>query len=158
MRLQAAALALALHASAAHAGSPSCSGTLSGAVKGAFSCTVEAAVNAAGNVRLVIAAEAPPAGVKTLVPAELEIPGPPAAGTHTLKTLVGARASVSTAAGASWSAAKAKRNRGEVSLALESLERERSAGDALTVSGSFHARLVGAGRGKKGEIVLDVTF
>jgi len=154
--LVAAALLAALAAPAA-ARETGCRGTISGAVKGTFTCKLGAFARE-GSHYLVIEPLGPVEGVPGYWPGSFELPGKPAARRYTLDDLVSGRASVAAEGGALYSATKTSGQRGEVTLQLRSVEPDPSAAGSFRVRGSYRARLVPVGAGKSGEVLLDVTF
>ncbi len=154
--LVAAALLAAL-ASPAAARDPDCRGTLSGAVKGAFPCTLRVFARDGGHY-LVIEPLGPVEGVPGYWPGSFELPGKPEVRRYTLDELVAGRASVGVEGGALYSATKTSGQRGEVTLQLRSVRADKAAPGVFRVRGSYRARLLPVGAGKSGEVLLDVTF
>ncbi len=150
--IPAALLAALLAPVAASAGDGRCTGTLSGAVQGTFTCSVTATSDAT-TAQVVITADAPIPGVRTLTPARFELRGPMTTGTRTLATLGKGGASLETAGGARYAAAG---ERGEVTLTVEQAERYPHV-PGVAVSGPLDARLVPAS-GAEGEVRMKVTF
>ena len=148
----AAALAFALATTPA---APGCSGTLSGSVTGAFTCDASLADTGGGATALVLTPRGPIDGVPSYAPGAFELPGKPAPGTYTLATLGPGRASVAAEGGTLYTATKTSSQRGEVTLVLSSVRRE---GGRLVPHGTYRARLVPAGGGKTGEVVVEVRF
>lgn len=151
--LAALLLASALAAPAA----PACKGTISGAVKGSFTCKVGAFAKD-GSHYLVIEPQGPVEGVPGYWPGSFELPGKPEARRYTLDELVAGRASVAAEGGALYSATKTSGQRGEVTLELRSVVADGKQAGAFRVRGSYRARLIPVGAGKSGEVQLDVTF
>jgi hypothetical protein len=149
--LAATLLAVAAPVAAASAESPSCSGVLSGAVTGTFACSVTLRTDG-GKTRLVISTDDRVAGVRALLPASFDLPGPLQARTYTLRTLGGGESRVETSAGARYLASAGQ---GEAELILDRVERYAQPRGFLLVSGTLHARLVGPG---PGVVTLDVRF
>jgi hypothetical protein len=145
---------LALPASAA---GPGCRGTLSGAAAGAFTCDVSFSVTDEGRHVFVVNPRGPIDGVPSYAPGAFELPGPPRPGTYTLSTLGPGRASVAAEGGTLYTATKTSSERGEVTLVLASV-REAPGGKGLRAHGTYRARLVPAGGGKSGEVVIEVVF
>jgi hypothetical protein len=137
----------------ARAQASGCTGTLSGAVTGTFTCSVAARIE--GSVATVtISADGPVAGVRSLKPGTVSLAVPVPSGTYSGEALKGAAASVETASGATFAAGGGK---GEVTLTVDQAERYRQAPDNLVMSGSLKARLVSA-KGGKGEVLVEVRF
>jgi hypothetical protein len=134
-----------------------CRGTLSGAVTGRFRCSVALEVAGDGKTYFVLTARESIDRVPSYAPGAFEVPDPVTPATYTLDTLGMGRASVALEGGALYTATKTSSQRGEVTLALRSVRRARPAG-AYTVHGTYRARLVPAGAGKRGEVVVEVTF
>lgn len=140
-------------ADAADGGQPvTCSGTLSGAVAGAFTCDVTAAI-AGDIVTLKIVPLGGVAGVRTLVPADFELAMPLRPGTFSRDAL-GGSAVVELVGGQRYTASA---RRGEVSLVLESAERYAQARGFYVVSGALTAHLVGDGA-LRDEVVVEARF
>jgi len=154
--LVAAALLASLAAPAA-AKDQGCRGTISGAVKGAFTCKLGAFAKD-GSHYLVIEPLVPVEGVPGYWPGSFELPGKPEARRYSLDELVAGRASVAAEGGALYSATKTSGQRGEVTLQLRSVKPDPAAAGRFRVHGSYRARLVPVGAGKSGEVLLDVTF
>jgi len=147
-------LALALALATTPAG-PTSSGTLSGSVTGAFTCDAALVESGEGALALVLTPRGPIDGVPSYAPGAFELPGKPAPGTFTLATLGPGRASVAAEGGTLYTATKTSSQRGEVTLVLTSVRRE---GGRLVAHGTYRARLVPAGGGKTGEVVVEVRF
>ena len=60
--------------------------------------------------------------------------------------------------GTLYTATKTSGQRGEVEVTLTSVKRKPAAKDAWVVHGSYRARLLPAGSGKSGEVVVEVKF
>jgi hypothetical protein len=149
-------VALVLGALAAPAAEPACRGTLSGSVKAEFACSA-GVVEKDGAFYLVIDATGPIPGVPGCAPGSFELPRV-AAGTYTLDTLGMGRASVAAEGGTLYTATKTTGQRGEVTLILRSAARSSGERFAYRVHGTYRARLVPAGAGKTGEVVVEVAF
>lgn len=135
-----------------------CSGTLDGAVKATFECTVSLERSRQGKaVTLVISPVGAVTGVRSFQPARFDIPEPISVKTYRLDTLGPGRSRLETARGKVFSATRSKATRGDVELSLDTVERERSASGGYTVSGTLHARLA-AGGARADPVILDVTF
>lgn len=154
----AAVLGLLLAAPPARAQAPGCSGTISGAVAGAFDCTVAMAKGSAGTISFVVTPAAEVPGTKAFAPGDLEIRGPLEIKTYMVPALVQAKASLTTGAGAVFAAAGGTRGKGEVTLSIETLERYAQLPGRLVVNGTYQARLVPTKKAKKGEVLVDVRF
>jgi hypothetical protein len=150
-----AALLLAGPAGAARAAPPACSGTLSGSVTGKFTCTVAVTPGEGKALYLVIAPTSKVDGVPSLVPGSFEITGLLRPGTHRLDDLGMGKASVAADGGTLFTATKTTGQRGEAKLTLT---RARKVNGAWEIHGSWWARLLPAGGGKTGEVVVEVTF
>lgn len=157
-----AAVAAALLALAAAPGdrapAPRCSGTLSGAVRGRFACVAEVARSEDGKLLLVITPKGPIPGVPSYAPGAFELPEPLNPGTYTLADLGAGRASVAAEGGALYTATKTSSTRGEVTLVLRSVRRSQKGPPGYVVRGTYSARLVPAGAGREGTVVVDVRF
>jgi len=150
-----AAAAVALAAALAPSSARACSGTLTGAATGAFDCTVTVTPGKDGHYSVVVAPSGKIAGVERFLPATFEFAGRPMAGTYTLATFSGARASLQTTGNTAYRAGLAAgRRQGEVTLSIDTVEREARGG--VTVSGRMNARLVPAiGTGPPVVVVVD---
>jgi len=149
-------VALALAAVLVPSTASACSGKLSGALTGAFECTVSVTAGQGGQFSIVMAPSGKIDGVERFLPATFELAGRPAVGTLTLATLAGARASLQATGKATYRAGlSAGKRQGEVTLTLEAVERDARGG--LTVIGTLTARLAPAS-GKGAPVVVDVAF
>jgi hypothetical protein len=151
-----AAVAVVLFLSLAPSDAEACTGKLSGALSGTFGCTLSVTAGKAGQFSVVIAPSGKIAGIERFLPATFELPGKPAVGTFTLATFAGARASLQTTGKVDYVAGLAAGKRqGEVTLVVETAEREARGG--YTLSGTLRARLVPAS-GTGAPVVMDVAF
>lgn len=130
-----------------------CTGTLSGAVRGTFDCRVTVAIEGE-KVTFGVVALGPVAGVRTLVPSSFELSMPLRAGTYARDAITGGAAVVELTGGDRYTASA---RRGEVALGLDSAERYRQARNFYVVSGTLRAHLVGDGAAQ-GEVVLELRF
>jgi hypothetical protein len=135
-----------------------CQGMLSGAVKGAFACEVRTVTTQEGRPAFTIVARDAVTDVPTYQPGSFELPGAPEARTYTLGDLGQGVASVAREGGALYVASKTSGQRGEVTLTLRSVRAVPGEPPAWIVHGSYRARLLPAGAGKSGEVLVDVTF
>jgi hypothetical protein len=154
----ASAVALLLAAPAAKAQDPQCSGTLSGAVQGAFDCTVTMEKAGPGTISLALAPAAKVAGTRAFAPGAIQLRGPLAARTYASGDLVRGKASLTTTKGRAFAATAGASGRGEVTLTIANLERYAQLPGRYVANGTYRARLVPAGKGRKGEVVVDVQF
>ncbi len=156
----AAALALLAGSCPALAGEApaSCQGTLGGAVTGSFTCLAGAVPGDDGQVFFVITALDAVRGVVTYQPGSFELRRPVAPGTYTLETLGVGMATVAAEGGTLFSATKTSSQRGEVTLSLRSVTPDPARPGGFAVHGSLRARLLPAGAGKTGEVVVEVRF
>jgi hypothetical protein len=130
-----------------------CTGTLSGAVKGQFTCRVT--VSIAGDVatfRVEPLVAVP--GVRTLVPADFQLAVPLRSQAYGRDAVKGGSAVVELPTGDRYTASG---RRGEVALTLVSAERYKQARDFYVVSGTLLAHLVADGAAQ-GEVVLELHF
>lgn len=161
MRLWIASLAtaaLALAPYLALAETPACRGKLSGAVEGKFGCLARVARGEDGKVLFVITPKDPIPDVPTYQPGSFELPDRPAVRTYTLDTLGFGMASVAKEGGTLFTATKTTGQRGEVTLTLKSVKADSREKGAWAVHGAYRARLLPAGAGKQGEVVVEVDF
>jgi hypothetical protein len=154
----ASVLAVLLAAPPAHAQAPNCSGSLSGAVTGAFDCTVAMGKGGAGTISFVLTPAANVTGTKAFAPGSLEIRGPLEMKTYTSQALVQGKASITDSAGAIFAATGGKRGKGQVTLTVANLERYAQLPGRYLVNGTYQARLVPAKKARKREVVVDVQF
>jgi hypothetical protein len=96
--------------------------------------------------------------VPAFSPGAFEIPEPVRAGTYTLDTLGQGLASLAAEGGTLYTAAKTSGQRGEVELSLEEVRADPAAKGGRTVRGTYRARLVPAGSGRSGSVVVEVKF
>jgi hypothetical protein len=130
-----------------------CTGTLSGAVKGRFTCKVTVGIDGEVVSFKVEALDAV-AGVRTLVPAAFELAAPLRTRTYTREAVTTGSAVVELAGGARYTASG---RRGEIALDLTSAERYRQSPKFYVVSGTLKAHLV-ADAAALGEVVLELAF
>ena len=149
-----AALSLAAPVRAADA----CRGTLSGMVKGAFDCTARIVTLGEGKGAFEIRPAGPIDGVPAYQPGAFEIALPPRPGTYGLDALGMGKASVAADGGAFYSATKTTGQRGEVTLVLRSVKPDPEAAGTWIVHGTYRARLIPAGAGKEGDVVVEASF
>jgi hypothetical protein len=154
LRLLALALSVAAPPAAAEA---RCKASLSGAVKAEFECLV-AVTEIDGSGLFVLHAKDPVPGIPSVVPGAFLIALPVKAGTYTLDALGQGKASVAAEGGALYVASKTSSQRGEVALTLTKAEKDSRSKGAYVVHGSYRARLVPAGGGKQGEVVVEAKF
>jgi hypothetical protein len=148
------ALAVPSLVRAAEAG---CHGSLSGSVQGTFPCTFRIAVVDDSTAVFEIKGMAPIEGVPSYVPGAFQLPRPVKVGTFKLEDLGPGRASVAAEGGTLYTATKTTGQRGEVTLELTGVE-PGHVGAVPVCHGSYRARLIPAGAGKAGEVVVVVTF
>lgn len=134
-----------------------CTGTLSGSVKGTFGCVAEIVKGDGGKLMFVLRPEDTIDGVPTYQPGSFELPGPPAARRYTLDALGMGMASVAAEGGALYTATKTSSQRGEVTLTFTAAKAPRGTG-GWTVHGTYRARLIPAGAGKQGEVIVEARF
>jgi len=141
-------------------GAAACSGTLSGAVRGSFGCTMTAFERATGGVKVVLEPAGLPPGVGALVPGEFEIAPPVGtARAYGLGELAKAQLLLSTSAHQTFLATKRKdQTRGQVTVRLSRYEAPRDHEGAPVVAGSLEARLVPGAPDASGEVVVQVQF
>jgi hypothetical protein len=149
------AFALAAPSGATRAEKPACAGKLSGAVSGNFGCTVAVTAGEGGALYLVIAPTGTVEGVPSLVPGSFEVTGLLAPGTYRLDDLGMGKSSVAVEGGALYTATKTTGQRGEARLVVRSARKVKGAWE---VHGTWWARLIPAGSGKTGEVVVEVSF
>jgi hypothetical protein len=126
-------------------------------VTGSFEC--QASVYArGGKLFFHIAPRAPVEGAPGFSPGTFELPERPTARTYTLDDLGMGRAAVAAEGGTLYNATKTSSQRGEVRLTLRRLRKDARAEGLYLVRGSYRARLVPAGGGKTGEVVVEVDF
>ncbi len=153
----AAATLLALAAPTARA-VPTCEGRLSGKVSGTFACDVSLVEPGDGEATFVVQPRGPIPDVPAYAPGAFRMPLPVAAGTYTLDDLGMGKASVAAEGGVLYTATKTSGQRGEVTLVLRTVTPAPGAKGAWIVHGTYRARLIPAGAGKQGDVVVEVTF
>jgi len=134
---------------------PGCRGTISGSVKGKFSCSVRVTVEGQSSY-LAIEPTGPVEGVPAFWPGSFQLAGALAARSYRLEDMEAARASVAAEGGTLYTATKTMSQRGEATLRLTRVPRGAKTG--AVVHGSYRARLVPAGAGKSGEVVVEARF
>jgi len=137
---------------------PRCAGKLSGAAQGVFECAVSVRSGEEGQALFVIEARAPIPGIPAYAPGSFEIPLPVEAKTYTLDSLGQGMASVAAEGGTLYTAAKTFGRRGEVEVVFTTVKADPATKNAWEVHGSYRARLLPVGSGKRGEVVVEVTF
>lgn len=130
-----------------------CTGTLSGAVKGQFPCRVTVAIDGA-TATFTVVPLAGVAGVRTLVPAAFQLTAPLRPQSYARDAITAGEAVVELLGGQRYTASG---RRGEVALTLDSAERYKQAQNFYVVSGTMRAHLVADG-GALGEVVLELRF
>lgn len=157
-RLSPAALLAVLLASApAGARADECQGRLSGAVQGAFDCTVAMGKGGSGRVSFAVTAAASPAGVRSLAPGAVEFRGPLGTRSYASRDLDRGKASLTTSAGTRFTFKAGKGGKGEATLDVAQAERYAQLRGRYVVNGSYQARLVPE-KGAAGEVVVAVQF
>jgi hypothetical protein len=156
--LAAAAAVVALATSTAAGADPSCQGRLSGKVSGTFACDVSLVEPGDGEATFVVQPRGPIPDVPAYAPGAFRLPLPVSAGTFTLDDLGMGKASVAAEGGALYSATKTTGQRGEVTLVLRTVKRDPKSPGSWIVHGTYRARLIPAGAGKEGEVIVEVTF
>jgi hypothetical protein len=142
----------------ARAAAPACAGTLSGSVTGKFECVVSVTTGEADKVYLTIAATTQVEGVPSLVPGSFEVTGLLRPGTYELSDLGMGKASVAAEGGVLYTATRTTGQRGEVKLTFKKVETGARGNGAPVVHGAYRARLIPAGGGKTGEVIVEVKF
>jgi hypothetical protein len=137
---------------------PACTGKLSGAVTGSFECDASIVKNDEGQAFIVIAGKGPIENVPSYVPGSFEVTGLLRPGTYTLDQLGGGRASVAAENRTLYTATKTTGQKGEVTLILKTVKEDPTRKGAYRVHGSYRARLLPAGGGKSGEVIVEVEF
>jgi hypothetical protein len=156
--LQPIALAIALAAfpGLASAAPPACRGTISGAVTARFDCVVVVAPGEDGRTYLTIAPTTPVEDIPSLAPGSFDVTDVLRRGTWKLDDLGMGKASLAAQGGTLFTATKTTGQRGEVRLTWKSVKKRKDG--TWEVSGSYRARLLPAGAGKTGEVVVEVEF
>ncbi len=155
--LVAASLSALSLAGPAHA-ADACRGTLSGKVKGSFDCMARVVTLGDGKGAFELRAATPIDGVPAYQPGSFEIALPPQARTYGLDELGMGKASVAAEGGTFYSATKTTGQRGEVTLVLRSVKPDPNSPGSWIVHGTYRARLLPAGAGKEGEVVVEASF
>jgi hypothetical protein len=154
-----AILPTALLAAATVAAEPAaCKGTISGIVTGKFDCVVTLKEVGDGLALFDVQPRGPVDGVQSYAPGSFQIPLPVEARSYTLDELGQGRASLIDGEGTLYSATKTTRQRGDVTIALQSLKKDPKAPGTWSVHGSYRARLLPAGSASTSEVFVDVKF
>jgi len=143
---------------AASAAARRCAGTLSGDVTGRFECEVRITTTDGERLVLEIVPRTIIDLVPSYVPGAFDVTGLLKPGTYGLDELGVGKASVAVEGGALYTAAKTSSQRGEVRLELTAVESPKGKSGSWTVHGKYRARLVPAGGGKSGEVVVEASF
>ena len=150
-------VALGAPATLARAAPPACSGTLSGSVTGKFDCQVSV-TDGEGERSSWSSRRRAIDGIPSLRPGSLRGAGLLAPGTYTLDDLGMGKASVAAEGGTLYTATRTTNQRGEVTLVLLDGRKDARERGAFVVHGTYRARLIPAGDGKKGEVIVEVAF
>lgn len=151
-----AALLAALAPAAGAAPAARCEATVSGSAKASFGCVPEIHAKD-GKHYFVLKPTDAIEGVKTYQPGAFELPGPPSARTYTLDDLGLGLATFPGENKTLFTSSKTELNRrGEVTLTLTSAKKDRKG--SWTVHGTYRARLIPAGAGKTGEVLVEAAF
>lgn len=137
---------------------PGCEGTISGDAKGKFDCTAIIGTMRDGQLVFAISVPAAIEGFPSLVPGAFVLPGKAEPRSFSLDELGAGKAAVAVEKGLLYTATKTTGQRGEVALTLRSVERKLDIPGAYAVHGTYRARLLPAGGGRTGEVVVDVKF
>jgi len=135
-----------------------CHGKISGAVERTFRCVASISTSEGGQATFEVRPLDRLDGVPSYAPGAFELPEPIVARSFTLDDLGLGRASVALEGGTLYTATKTSGQRGEVELVLTTVTRSPASPGAYDVHGSYRARLPPVGSGKKGEIVVEVSF
>jgi hypothetical protein len=137
---------------------PACQGTLSGMVKGTFACDVTLTEPGDGEALFVVQPRGPVPDVPSYAPGAFRVPLPISARTYTLDDLGMGKASVAAEGGTLYTATRTSGQRGEVTLVLRTVKQDQGKKGSWIVHGTYRARLIPAGAGKQGEVIVEVTF
>jgi len=156
------ALCVALASSAACAKkekAAGCSGTLSGAVTGSFTCKVASRQRGSGAVQISLTPEKLPDSVTAFMPGEIEIPAPVQKKAYPLAALGKVTTLLTTTSHQTFVVKKGKKDapQGDLTLAVEKLEPGDDPHGPMRVSGTLKARLVAA-PGAEGEVLVEMKF
>lgn len=135
-----------------------CRGKISGDIKGEFSCIVTLGPDDGGTQVFTITPKDVLPDIPVYKPGSFQVPAPVKPGKLGLEELGMGMASLAIDGGALYTAAKTSSQRGEVTLELRSVKPDPARPGGFVVHGSYRARLVPAGSGKKGEILFEVSF
>ena len=135
-----------------------CKGTLSGAVQATFKCAASISTNDEGMAVFEIRPLDRLDDIPGYAPGAFEVPGPVTARTYMLDDLGMDRASVAVEGGTLYTATKTSSQRGEITLVLSSVSKDARAKGTYVAHGTYRARLLPVGGGKKGEIIVEVSF
>ncbi|MEI7705518.1 MAG: hypothetical protein WCK73_13085 [Deltaproteobacteria bacterium] len=137
---------------------PSCTGTLSGSVRASFTCAAEVVRDDQGHDFLVIGVKGDIEGVPSFVPGSFDVTGLLRPGVYTLEQLGFGKASVAADDRTLYTATKTTGQRGEVTIFFSRVDPAPGGKGAPRVRGTYRARLIPAGGGKKGEVIVSVDF
>jgi len=149
---------LALASSSALAEPPACKGKLSGSVQAEFACVVRLATSDEGKVVFSLVPTSTIEDVPVYQPGSFVLPGPPTTQTYTLDGLGLGIASVAREGGTLFTASKTSSQRGEVTLVLRTVKQDPVSRGSYLVHGTYRARLLPAGAGKTGEVIVEASF
>lgn len=149
-------MAFALPHEEAGAAEPACHGKLSGAVSGEFDCVFRTKVMDVLTVAFEIRPKTRIEGVPAYAPGSFQLARPVEARTYTLDDMGPGKASAANEGTSLFTASKTTSQRGEVTLKLTSVALGPDGVEVL--HGTYRARLLPAGSGKSGEVVVEVTF
>lgn len=152
-----AALAFSF-ATAAVAAEPTCQGRLSGKVTGTFACDVSLTEPGDGEAMFAVQPRGPVPDVPAYAPGAFRVPLPVRTGKFTLDELGMGKASVAAEGGVLYTATKTTGQRGEVTLLLREAKPDPGKKGAWIVHGTYRAKLIPAGAGKQGEVLVEVDF
>jgi hypothetical protein len=152
------ALSLAASPGFSRGADPACTGTLSGSVVGKFECKASVVSGDGDATYLVIAATTRVDGVPSLVPGSFDVTGLLRPGTYTLDQVGPGKASVAADGGTLYTATKTTGQRGELKLVFSTVRKDGKGAAPWEVHGTYRARLIPAGGGKTGEVVVEVQF
>jgi hypothetical protein len=150
--------AIVLAAIVPGAAAAACRGEISGDIKAKFSCVATLGPAEDGTPVFTITPKDVVPDVPVYKPCSFQMPVPVKPGKYGLDDLGMGMASLAIEGGALYTAAKTSSRRGEVTLELKSVKPDPARPGGFIVHGSYRARLVPAGDGKKGEVVFDVSF
>jgi hypothetical protein len=160
LRLASMVLLLVVAIPETHAADAKCTGTVSGAAKGSFTCKAQAARRGDGSIRLTISPLKLPKAIKAFAPGDFNLAAPVKTGVHTLDQIESSKILITVSEHRTYVAGKGKKKdaprNGSVTLTIKTFDLGPPEGNP-SVTGTLNATLVPA-KDEKGEIVVNLSF